>query len=413
MKRSLERGQSLVFFTLVFIFLIVPFTALALDLPSLWTARRDRQKLVDEACLAGAIAAKQGNDIYTGVIQSLDDNGVDPSLYTPNEGSGVNLGKGIEIGSSLRVALWGPTLAWWSQLIPGVDGWQIGARAHCMKGIGAFLPLALKEFEGPGTRILETADANDEWSGICPDQDQLGIWPPSNRNPPNCWVWGDLQILAGDGHRVNEGDTSMNGLIAPDVRCVDAPPGPANKCDAKYYTNAVPDGAAANTLKSYTKQYIQLGGYNGPLPVPGCYGEDTGSRACNDMYSALIAQQEGVSNNFLAQEVAANYNLHDLLVVFVYRDGELYDGNRNFDYVEVIGYVVVSIEYIDANTIGVKPVDPASGRVATVCDSLSSDNTAQDFDACISDFTNGLLYPNPDVITDAGYIIRPILLPWN
>lgn len=406
MTRSLERGQTLVLFILIFIFFIVPFTALAIDLPSLWMARRDRQKLVDEACLAGAIAAKRGLDVYNAITQSLTDNGVDPSFYTPNEGSGTNLGKGIEIGVNIRVAIWGPTLAWWSQLIPGVDGWEIGARAHCKRGIGAFLPLTLKEFEGPNTDILETSKPNDEWSGFCSNQSMHELETDFDlRGDPegseaNCWVWGDWQILAGDGHRVNEGGTSMNGLVAPDVRCVDEPPGPTNECDVKYYVETVPWGAAANTLKDYTKQYIADGGYWGPLPIPGCYGID-----CPDMNSALIAQQEGVSNNFLAQEIQEHYGVGDLLVVFVYRGGELLDGNKNFDYVEVIGYAVVKIVDIDANTVVVTPHDPGPGSFGG-CGTISDE---RDFNLC----ADLMLYPSPEAVQDAGYDIRPILLPWD
>ncbi len=412
MKRSLERGQSLGLFVLVFVFVVLPFTALAIDLPSLWMARRDRQKLADEACLAGAIADKRGLDTYTAIIQSLNDNGVDPDMYTPNEGTGVTLGKGIEVGSSIRVALWGPTLSWWSQFLRNANGWEIGARAHCKKGIAAFLPLALKEFEGPGSRIYETpGDPNDEWSAPCSIQssEQLATpflqrgSPPGSGTEPDCWVWGDLQILAGDGHVVNEGGVSMNGLIAPDVRCVDLPPGGANRCQYKYYTETVPWGAAANTLKAYTQQYIADGGYWGPLPIPGCYGIDG---VCEDMNSALIAQQEGVSNNFLAQEIDQHYDLGDLLVVFVYRDGELYDGNKNFDYVEVIGYAVVSIEYLDANTVGVKPYDPGPGSVYARC---GRTDTLAEFKTCIEN----MLYPSPQAVSDAGYDIRPVLLPWD
>jgi hypothetical protein len=383
--RSLERGQSLVFFALVFIFLIVPFTALAIDLPSLWTSRRDRQKLADEACLAGSIAAQNGDDVYSAIIQSLDDNGVDASLYTPNEGSGTDLGKGIETGSSLRVALWGPTLSWWSQLIPDVDGWEIGARAHCQEGLGGVLPLALKEWEGPGSKILETSDPNDEWSQPCPDQ---SIDPESDvatRNPPYCWVWGDLQVLAGDGHRVNEGDTSMNGLIGPDVRCQDftAPDHWDELCVNKVYIPPAV-GGAINPLKNLTMGYIAAGGYNGPLPYPGTY---TGE------HSALIAQQEGVSNNFLAQEVGQRYDVGDNLLVFVYRDGELFDGNKNFDYVEVIGYAVVRLDYIDANTVAVRPVYPAHN----LGDISIADDLPKSFEE----------------VGEAGFDIYPVLLPWD
>lgn len=383
-KREGERGQSMVFLALVFVFVILPMAALAVDLGSLWMARRERQKLADAACLAGAIAAQNGESVYNAIVANLTANGVDPSLYTPTEGSGTGLGRGIEIaGGEVRVALWGRTLAWFSQFIPGFDGWEMGARAHCQEGLGGFLPLALKEWEGPNSRILETEDPNDEWSGACPDQ---SIDPESDvslRNPPYCWVWGDLQVLAGDGHRPNEGDVSMNGLIAPDVRC-ENPPGPSNNCTEKVYIPPAPEGSALNPLKDLTMGYISAGGYDGPLPYVGYY---------EGPHSALIAQMEGVSNNFLVQEIDARYNIGDLIIVFVYRDGTLWDGNKNFDYVEVIGYAVVRIDYMDANTIAVRPVFPEHN--------LGDLSIADD------------LPRSPADITEAGFQIYPILLPWD
>lgn len=382
MYRKSEKGQSLVIWSLFLIFVVLPFAALAIDLPSMWMSRRDRQKLADEACLSGAIAEQNGENIYNAVVQSMNDNGVDPIMYTPNSGTGIDLGKGIEVGGSIRVALWGETLSWFSHIIPDVTGWEIGARAHCKEGLGGFLPLALKEWEGPGSKILQTyAPPNDEWSEPCPDQvNTVPLSDVTTRTPPYCWVWGDWQILAGDGHVVNEGGVSMNGLVAPDVRCEHL----GQLCNSRVYIPPVPEGTAANTLKNYTQGYIAAGGYDGPLPIPGIY---------EGIHSALIAQQEGVSNNFLTQEIAKRYGVGSNLIVFVYRDGELYDGNKNFDYVEVIGYAVVKIVYIDANTVAVVPVYPE-----------------KDWD---SDGIENDLPKSPAEIGEAGFDVFPVLIPWD
>jgi hypothetical protein len=196
-----------------------------------------------------------------------------------------------------------------------------------------------------------------------------------------------MQVLAGNGHVVNEGTgNSMNGLIGPDVRCEDfaGPDYWDSQCADKLYIPPAPVGAQANTLKNYTMEYIAAGGYNGHLPIPGTY---TGE------HSALIAQQEGVSNNFLAQEISERYNIGDHLLVFVYRDGELYDGNRNFDFIEVIGYTVVRLDYIDANTVAVRPVYPAQD---------TGSNGIED------DLPKSL-----EEVRAAGFEIYPILLPWD
>lgn len=390
MNRRSEKGQSLLLGALFLVAFSV-FAAVAVDLPSILDSRRDRQKLADASCLWAVIVSTKGwGDPATAAAQSLvDDNNVDVSLFTPNEGTGTGLKKGIEIGGSVRVALSGTTLSWFSQFIPGFEGWSMGAQAHCQRGIVSFLPLAQKEWEGPGSKIYPnpkwddyTPDPNDEWSGPCSNQsiDPNEVSPP-NRPEPYCWIWGDIQVLAGDGHRVNEGGISMNGLIAPDVRCEHK----GKPCISKVYIPPVPYGAAVNTLKSYTMNYIATGGYPGPLPIPGVY---TG------IHSALIAQQEGVSNKFLAQEIAENYGIGALLVPFVYKDGELFPGNKNYDYVEVIGYSVVRIVDIDANTIWIVPVYPEKNQ---------GDPTTMEDD----------LPKSPDEIKEAGFDIDPILIPWD
>ncbi|MGD8815054.1 MAG: pilus assembly protein TadG-related protein [Anaerolineales bacterium] len=385
-----QHGQSLVFIALLILFLLLPMAALAIDLPSMWMSRRELQKLGDAACLAGALAAENDpTGIEAAILQSLSENGVDPSYYYPQEGTGTSLGKGYEwiSGGEVRVALWGPTKVWFSHFIPGVDGWEVGARAHCRQGLGGFLPLALKESEMPGTRILQTPDPNDQWSGPCPDQaTNRAISDPLFRDPENCWVWGDWQILAGDGHVPNEGTISMNGLIAPDVRCL----GLNELCENKSYLPPAPEGAAVNTLKDLTMGYILGGGYNNWLPIPGLYYDP--------YHSPLIAQMEGVSNKFLAQSIQERFGVGDSVVVFVYNDGIVLPASKNFQYVEVIGYAVVQLVYIDANTVAVVPEYPAPSSVVTWNEAIG---------------LSGVLPTTKAELAEAGYSLHALLLAWE
>jgi hypothetical protein len=393
-----QRGQSAVLIALLLIFFLIPMAALAIDLPSLWMTRREFQKLADAACLAGALAAQNDPlNVEAAILQSFADNDVDSSLYSPQEGTGVSLGRGYEWTSTgdVRVALWGPTLSWFSHFIPGVDGWEVGARAHCEKGIGGFLPLALKEHEEPGTRILQSPDANDEWSGPCPNQAWNRDRDFLERDPQNCWVYGDWQILAGDGHVPNDGAISMNGLIAPDVRCQDDNGLPLDQfCEVKVYIPPAPEGAAVNTLKALTMSYIEGGGYPGYLPWVGDY--DAG------VHSPLIAQMEGVSNNMLAQAINETYGIGDLLIVFVYDQGVVHPASKNFEYVEVIGYAVVEIVYTDANTVAVIPEYPAPATITSIYDGSPEWNGL-----------DGLLPDSLEAIAAAGYNLHAILIPWD
>ena len=378
-RREGERGQSLVFFALAIVGLLA-LASLAVDGGRLWVSRRDRQNFSDQACLDGAIAAMHGNSANVAILNSLAANAVDPVLYSPNEGTGTSLGKGIELGSSIRVAIWGESESW-LVTFAGLDFLEMGARARCERGTGGVLPLTFKEWED-GSKILETSDPNDTWTGACPDQSIDPDSDPSTRTPANCWVWGDWQVLAGDGHVPNEGGVSMNGLIAPDVRCNGAP-GDTNKCTDKTFVPPV-DPAALNTLKDITMEYI-CGGYTSIWPVPGNYDGVT---------SANLGQMEGVTNHMLVQEVDKCYDVGDLAVVMVYAAGRVWDGNKNYDYVEIIGFAVVRIVFMDANTVAIVPVYPEHN--------LGDPTTMRD------DLPRTL-----DEIEDAGFDTKAHLIRWE
>jgi hypothetical protein len=385
LSRESEKGQSLVLWTLFLVFVILPITALAIDQGSLYWARRERQKITDAACLNGAIAMRLGLDPYAAIVNTLNGHGLTAEYYSPQVGNGTSLDVGIEIaGESIRVAVWGPTQAWFSQFIPGWQGWSIGARPHCEKGIGGPAPLVLEEVVDDGDLVLETKKPNDHWEGgACPDQISEPNSDPSLRNPPYCWVWGvDQQVLAGDGHNANEGTVSMNGLVAPDVRCEGAP-SVTNLCESKVYIPPAEEGAV-NPLKGLTKEYM-CGGYNGYEPIPGVF---------SGVHSANVAQMEGVSNAMLSKAIQQCYGLNELIVFWVYSGGVVWDGNKNYEYVEIIGLAVGRITYVDANTVAVIPVYPAQN--------LGDPNTLRDD-----------LPKTVDELGEAGFNVRPILLPWD
>lgn len=389
MDRNNERGQVLVIVALFLVFVAFPVMAWVVDQGFIYTERRRYQKAADSACLNAVIAKMNGNDPWAAATQALLNEGVPVEYFSPIEGSGLSMTRGIWIDHvTARIRIEGTSTSILSHFL-GADGWRVAAEVNCYKGMGGFLPLALKEFE-EGSKILQTADPNDYWSGACPAHlwvvETLSI-TPSEREVENCWVWGDEQVLAGDGHVPNEGDVSMAGLIAPDLRC-EGPPSPQNNCTKRFYIPPVPEGVASNKVKDLTLSYISAGGYDGPLPIIGNY---------YGPHSALIAQQDGVSNNFLAQEIGERHSLGDLLVVFVYRSGQLWDGNKNFDYVEVIGYSVVKITYLDANTVAVRPEWPsiAGGEVD------AEDLLADDLPVTLEE------------IQAEGYELYPILLPWE
>jgi hypothetical protein len=351
-----EAGQSLVIWALVLILVILPVTALAVDQGSLYWARRSRQKAVDAACLDGAIAGHIGNDPRTEIENTLVETGLDSTYWDPQVGTGVNLDVGIETGSGeVRVAVWGPTLSWFSQFIPGWSGWEIGARARCDIGIGGPMPLTLKECElAPGaTQCIEDDGTINYKAG---------------------WEWGDEMDLAGQQHDPNiSTGMSFSGLVAPDIRCLNDD----DQCTAKWFIPPVTNGTPSNTIKALTRGYILSGGYNGPAPAPG----------------ENLAALDGVSNQQLAQAINQVYDVGDVILVMVYETGEVYDGNANYDYVKVVGYTFVRITDIFTNNIKVTPIDIGN------CYTGSYPRTPDDD-----------IIDSPD---DSPMGLRPVLLPWD
>jgi len=389
MDKRTERGQILIIVAMFLIFVSFPILAWVCDQGFIFLERRRYQKAADSACLNAVIADMNGLDPWAAATQALLNEGVPAQYFSPVVGSGIDLVKGIWIDYKIaRVRVNGSSTSILAHFL-GADGWHVAAEANCYKGMGGFLPLALKEYE-EGSKILQTDDPNDYWSGPCPAhlwvEETLSI-PPVEREVENCWVWGDEQVLAGDGHIPNEGDVSMAGLIAPDLRC-EEPPAEQNNCTQRVYIPPAPYGAASNKVKDLTLSYISAGGYDGPLPIIGNYFGP---------HSALIAQQDGVSNNFLVQAIADRYDVGDLITVFVYDSGQLWNGNKNFDYVEVIGYAVVKITYLDANTVAIRPEWPTitGGEV--------------DFEDLLADDLPVTL----EEIAGAGYELYPILIPWE
>lgn len=360
-SRASERGQSLILWSLVLVFVILPILALTIDQGSLYWARRNRQKVADAACLDGAIANQLGFDARTEIEDTLTEHGLDSSYWDPQVGTGETLSKGIEIGSGeIRVAVWGPTLSWFSQFIPGWTGWEMGARARCDTGIGGPMPLTLKE--------CELASGAEE----CITRNEDGSIKSINYAPG--WEWGDEMDLAGQQHDPNiSTGMSFSGLVAPDIRCVNDD----DECAEKWFIPPVDEGTSSNTVKDLTRQYILDGGYNGPAPAP---GENLGAL-------------DGVSNKKLAAAIDQVYDVGDLVLVMVYETGEVHDGNANYDYVKVVGYTFVRITDIFTNNVKVVPEDIGN------CWSGGSPRTPGDD-----------IIDSPD---DSPINLKPILLPWD
>lgn len=328
-----EKGASLVLWAFFLVFVFLPMLALAVDGGLLFVSRVGRQKIVDAACLDGAIASQNGQDPTAAVIANLERHGVPPDFYNSQEGTGITLHKGVEVSAGyIRVGIWGPAPSFFARFVGNPLGWTMGARAHCQRGVGGILPLALKEWE----------------------------WRDDDGDDISDWVWGDEVVLAGNGHWPNfSTGQDMSGLIAADIRCLNSP------CTQIWFVPPIPDGTQQNVIKDVTMSYILSGGYSGPLPV---VGENVG-------------QQAGVSNHKLVQAIDFRFDPGDVIAHFVYKDGQVFDGEQNFDYVNIVGYVFSRFTRMDANTAWVVPL-------------------------------TGILTYN-ELLNHADFSFKPVLIPWT
>lgn len=382
-----ERGAMMIM-QAIFLLATIFIAALVVDGGNLYVQRRILQKTADIACINAAIGLNLGQDAATVAADTVLAHDISEEYFTPKEGEGIGLLRGIEVsddGEYIRVALYGPVQTYFIQFVPGLgDNLEMGAKAHCKKGIGGPAPLVLEEKTDEDDLVFETKKPNDHWTGgPCPNQMAAPNPDPAERDPAYCWVWGvDIQMLAGDGHTANEGTVSMNGLVAPDVRCEGAP-SESNMCPSKVYIPPATEGAV-NPLKGLTQSYM-CGGYNGYEPIPGTF---------SGVHSANVAQLEGVSNAQLSKAVTDCYGFGDLIVAWVYAGGVVWDADKNYDYVEIIGLVVARIVYVDANSVGVIPVYPVhnAGDPNTLRDDLPK--TVAELET-------------------AGYNVKPILVEWE
>jgi hypothetical protein len=377
-SRESEGGQAFELFAIFLVLVIMVSLAWAYDWGlSMRNFRSNDVDISELACLNAGIRAEMGENANLWATKIIDSYGVPPEFYTPQEGTGTSLSKGIELnGNEMRVALWGPFDKNFDAFLPQYLSDEIGGRARCIVGLGGPAPLIMELTVDEDDIIPSTSKGSKEYyTGPCTDPIHAHHdYNPANRDEPYCWTWGDEQVLAGDGHIPNEGDVSMSGMILPWIRC-EGTPGEA-KCTSRVYISPITEGSNVNTHKDMIKEAM-CSGVKVPEPHVGVYyGE----------HSALLAEMDGVSNNVMVQELSKCKQVGSFLVVYVY-DGNLYDGNKNFDHAEYQGLTVVRITYMDANTVGVRPVAPVN-------------------------LADGL-FPNIAAVEAAGFVIDTKIVPWE
>jgi hypothetical protein len=336
-------------------FVFLALAALAIDGTIIYLRRRQLQNIADSAALAAAIdlsQLKSDAEAYQKAMDTIAANDGRVEWYstsdTPdpegalgtstNEGSGLDLARGIEITNScdVRVSLrWSDIGTYFAQFV-GRELLQVGANAHagCNRA-GGLQPIAMKRFgdefdtnEGPpppntsnpSTIYCEECNTRHSLAALPPqaqgngkafdffapeaaDQDVIPEWPgwPNAnglRNSPSPHARpsnpGRAAFFLGEETSPNIGNASWAGLVNLDIR---RPVG----LGSEAYFNGVDSGTGPNVLKDIGEYYIRYG-YCCDIPVPGDW----------------VAMYNGTSASFSPQALQATYAPGDVIAIIIY-----------------------------------------------------------------------------------------------
>ncbi|HVM24458.1 MAG TPA: pilus assembly protein TadG-related protein [Candidatus Limnocylindrales bacterium] len=318
-RRSAERGQVLVIFSLLIVILLA-FAGMSVDIGRQQAERRYVQTAADAAALAGcreliegssdaaaAATARQVAEMNLGSSPSGTNSAIaETPTYADLDGNGVietdEMSSGILVSSSgVRVAISGTMDTMLARLV-GVSTFDVGARARCALQGGPALPIVARRYtnpSGPGGGFVDhMATASTSQSGAVDPSDPRGY---GGRTPAGEGAnAGPTFVLYGtDSKAVN--DSSFRGFVALDVRNFEAE-------NSRVYYNGVTSGTNVNTLKDMQSAYI-AGGYPGPA-FPPVATPPTGD--------TQVGVTSGHSNSFVVGEFTKTRSVGERLLLAVY-----------------------------------------------------------------------------------------------
>lgn len=300
-----EEGQAAVFITILLMFALIAFTALAVDGGHLYVVRRDLQNMTDAACLAAATELALGGDETTAIASAQEyviRNGGDFfSVWSgelDNVGSGSSLTWGIQVVEpEVRVALLRDVPTYFTMIFNRPNA-GVGAGSHCNSQAGGGpLPIAVRRYqyvEGHPEQQLDLlankncqpqdcyygndyetvylagyygltpfhAITNTDWipqPGALMDDTTGNIdcdLPPADGTPEGACVLGVWP-------ETNDGTPKFSGYVSLDIRNVTGgcpPDRPESECGIQYYNGATGQDA---TNKDLASQWFCARGWEG------------------------------------------------------------------------------------------------------------------------------------------------------
>ncbi len=286
-----EQGQALLVMV-IFLTVLLGFTAIAVDAGRFYAERRFLQNAADAAALAGATARTLGRSradsiaLARGTLtenfrREPTGNAADmppevPVYEAGHEGEPEHLVSGIVIlpGSDIvHVALRNRVDYTFGRAV-GLSNQWISARARAGAS-GGLLPIAVREYlgaPGPNTAGAYPCDGSDAFLAVFAtastaclgsDTDATGRTDPSagsafsGADPDNDRDHhGPIVPIVGQGADPAD-DADFRGFIALDIRNF------ATSTSQRFF-NGVTGGMSSNALKAAQAGYIHIGGYPGP-----------------------------------------------------------------------------------------------------------------------------------------------------
>ena len=304
-----QRGQVLVLLA-VGIPVLLAFVALAVD-GGHWVWRTiEARNAVNVACVSAANTVWHGGNGYSAFQSSLQENGIAPEAYAPNEGTGLGLTRGYEyegFGPSIRTALKYEIGTFFLQIV-GWDSLPVVAHERCTT-TGAFItPIAVK-----------TSAFNDSLNN--------GTW---------------IQVVGQGSEADIDSGENYRGVIFPFLWCVEGPGNytPDTNCAyAAPFWPAEESPPSAQTLKNLMADYCWAG-------------------LCNRVYARVgmrLATVSGTSDNQLCKAATdAGLTVGRDFVAIIY-DGAVISPDPGYGAWENIGvlgwgtFTVVDLQPNDNN----------------------------------------------------------------
>ena len=331
LRREGERGQVLLILAFGMVFLAA-LVGLMIDVGIYTTNNIIAHNNAAVGCVTAAEAYRRGGSATIAFANILQQNGMVPTTYSPNQGTGLGLTRGLENQGD---GSWRAAVTWQQPTgflgIVGIRDMTIRGRARCVgRDSGGLAPIAVRQ-----------SAVEDSLYGIPPEEYSI-----LGRDPH--WDLADV-----------ESGTNFRGAVFVHMWCI--PSGDPNCPNIRYFYPLTEAPPSAQTQKRLVEDCFK--GINCSIWPP---------------VSERLPIVSGTSDNQLCHAFqAGGWEVGDKIVVIVF-DGTVYKpapGYGNWENVAVVGYAVYEITRFEPNPRNCNNVIArlASDRIYDSLDDIPAD----------------------------------------